>query len=143
MSQQDRLNYAWRLVRKGKFSKKQIREAASISDGQVGIMRRAQKKLGKEVNEYATWWQALSAYKGWEPDNWSDDERDAWQKAEATKLAERLSKAWGPRAVEQDMLAAMALEIYFGRRVHALIESLRMLAGPYEEEDPFIVGTSF
>lgn len=129
MTSQERRNYAWRLVRigpanKGGPSKKQIREAASVSDGLIGEMRRVFTKLGAEANAYPQWWEALKVSKGEDAGAWSDEDRAAWEQQRADDLTDQLRKAWG--APPQNFkVAAMALEAYFGGRIRDIAEELR------------------
>jgi len=134
MSNQDRQDYAWRLVCMGEYSKQQIQEAASISDGQVGNMRRVQKQLGERATDYNRWWAAREAARGLEGREWTEDEWEARKRDKATALAEKLRKAWGP--MPQAVVAAMALEEYFGRRLEDLFDHLReMVPEGYDEVD--------
>lgn len=117
MTNQERQNYAWRLVRMGDYySRTQIRKAAAVADGQVSKMRQVRRQLGEEADGYPEWWRALQASKGRAGGEWTYDEREEWERDRATDLAEKLAKAWGPKPAEQTRVVAMALETYLGRR---------------------------
>jgi ParB-like chromosome segregation protein Spo0J len=135
MTHLDRQNFAWRLVRLGTYTKKQEREAASVSDGQIATMRRVRKLLGDEASRYPDWWRALNASHGYKDADWTDDDREAWKRERANALAEKLSKAWGPKPIQQWEVAALALEQYFGRRLSDLVGALRGLVPDEPDED--------
>ena len=140
MTPQERQNFAWRLVRMGGYSKRRVREAASVSDGLVATMRRAQTQLGERADEYPEWWRARNVAKGLDAADWTDDEREVWKKERASALAEKLAKAWGSKPIQQWEVAAMALEYYFGRRLPELVRELQDLmpeVGDDEEDYGF------
>jgi hypothetical protein len=134
MTHRDRQNFAWRLIRMRTYSKNEVCEAASVSDGQVANMRRVLKLLGEEAD--ADWCGALRASHGLEGGDWSDEQREAWMRDRADDLADTLSKAWGPKPIQQTQVVAMALERYLGRRMADLIDWLH--PAPDDEVDlPF------
>lgn len=126
MPLQERQNYAWKLVKMGCYTKAQIRDAANISDGQVGIMRRVRKALGEAATDHEHWWQAQRAAKGIESLTWDADEIDAKKEEWAQKYAERLHKSFSNQLTQNPEIAARALALHFG---DALGEVYRELAG--------------
>jgi ParB-like chromosome segregation protein Spo0J len=122
MLPQERHDYAWKLVLLGRYSKKQIVEAAAVSDGQVAIMRRVFKKLDEDAFNYTRWRQAQRAA-AHRPDM-SDEERQAWKEQLAEVYADKITKACGPRFRNNTEVAAMALSRYFGRRLENLASDL-------------------
>jgi ParB-like nuclease domain len=75
MTLQQRLNAAWRLVRLDEFSKAEIARNASVSDGQIGKMRRVLKKHYEEVIEVEAWAQAWQIASG-RGEQRTDDEHE-------------------------------------------------------------------
>lgn len=121
----ERQDFAWRLVTLGSaYSKRDIVRASGVSDGQVGNMRRAATKLGPEAKRFTSWFLAREAALGKEQEEWSPEDREVWEEEQAQLLAEKLSRAWGPRGIRHPQIAAMALEKYFGRTISKLGEHL-------------------
>jgi hypothetical protein len=94
MTAQERRNYAWRLTlmgpaNKGGVSKKQIREASSVSDGLLGEMRRVSGKLGAAAADYKDWWTAMKAAKGEDVGTWSNEDREDWERQRADDLTDK------------------------------------------------------
>jgi hypothetical protein len=123
MNTQERQNYAWRLVLIGAYSKRQVKDAAGVSDGQVAIMRRVKKQLGTDATTYDNWWHAQRIVKRGQPDD-RDDDIDAWKEAQANHYADRLAKEFGRKLATHPELAAMAFNIYFGRKLPDLYDEL-------------------
>jgi len=121
MSVSQRMDYAWRLVKMGTYSKKQIIDAAVVSDGQVGTMRRVMKALGNDAFEYASWWRAKKAAEGEKDYHLSEEEREEWLEVQAQKYADRLAKAFTTKLATNPALAARALHIHFGRKLPELV----------------------
>lgn len=134
MSTQERMNYAWRLELIGGYSKKQISEAAAVSDGQVATMRRTKRTLGEDVVDCPTWWHALAAAKGRDFTPMSDEEEEQWMETLANEYADRLSKAFGTKLSNNPEIAAKTFEIYFGRRIGELARELQEHAENDDEE---------
>jgi hypothetical protein len=116
MNTQERMDYAWRLVVLGRFTRPQIIEAAAVSHGQVATMRRTQRALGSEASEYPSWWTAMKAAKGQEFTVMSEEAAEEWKQALANTWADRMAKAFSTKMADKPEIAAMALEAYFGRR---------------------------
>ena len=126
MSLPERNDLAWRLVNCPGFSKAQIVQAASVSDGQVAVMRRVKKALGEAADDYASWFKAHAAHKGTAKD-WDTDDIDGWKKERAQEIAERLHKALGSKPLSNPEVFAMALEVLFDARIRALLSHLPKL----------------
>jgi len=139
MDTQGRQNFGWRLVMMGGYSKKEIRTASGISDGQVANMRRTAKLLGEEAYQYATWWRAQQAAKGMTSEPLSDDETEARLEALANDYADRMAKMFSTKLAQNPELAARAFAVYFGRKLPSLIHALRDHAADIvdDEDDDF------
>ncbi len=120
MSLKDRNNLAWRLVNCPGFSKAQIVQAASVSDGQVAVMRRAKRALGEAAADYSSWAEAYDAHRGSAKD-WDADDIEGWKMERAREMAERLRKALGSKPVSNPEVFAMALEVLFDDRIGELV----------------------
>lgn len=136
MSTRERQDFGWRLVSLGDFTKAQVMEAASISKGQVDIMRKAKLKLGPLAACIGPWHQARKLAEGGkdEPSDMED-----WKEQMAEEYADRLAKAFGNKLSTNPELAAMAFQRYFGRKLpelyHALGEGLSETEMASEDED--------
>tara|TARA_R110000751_G_scaffold83086_10_gene167004 strand:+ start:3272 stop:4108 length:837 start_codon:yes stop_codon:yes gene_type:complete len=131
----ERQNYAWRLVLLNAYSKKQVREAASISDGQVAIMRRAKTALGEEAYDYENWSKARDAFNEREREPLDNDQMGQWLDGQANDYADRLSREFGKKLPRNTTLAARAFDIHFGRRLPDLVEALQGYLPDTEEQD--------
>jgi len=134
MSVQERMDYAWRLVRMGGYSKKQVVDAAVVSDGQVGSMRRVLKALGAEAFGCDSWWGARKQAEG-KAGPLTDEEREDKLEAQAIDYANRLAKEFSTKLATNPALAAKALDIYFGRKLPSLMRFLDDYVGQYQTED--------
>lgn len=133
MTNTERQDFAWRLVRLGTYTRNQVAEAAGVSVRQVATMREVLKQLGDDAFEHENWWKARSAAAGREsPPFGTDDEREEWLEARASDLARRLRKEFSGKLIANPELAARALDIYFGRK---LPEVFRELQQYIPEED--------
>lgn len=136
MNNQDRQNYAWRLVLMGNFSKRQIIDAAAISDGQVAAMRRVKRALGPAAYDAPSWWRAQRDARGIVGTEITDDDRERWLEEQAQDYADQLSKAFGSQLPGNPEVAARALSIHFGRRLQDLAWAIRdHLSEPEENEE--------
>lgn len=125
MSVQERMDYAWRLVRMGGFSKKQVVEAAVVSDGQVAEMRRVLKVLGDKAFDCDRWWTARRLAKGKAIPDLTDEEQEAYLEQQAMDYARRLSKVFSTKLATNPDMAARVFNIYFGRKLPDLVHCLR------------------
>jgi ParB-like chromosome segregation protein Spo0J len=118
MTTQERQDYAWRLELFGRYSKAEIAAAAGVSKSQVAYMRAAKRTIGDEAFSCRSWSQARrlaagkNAYTGMD-----EEEREQWIEEQANKYADRLTKEFGNKLSNNPEVAAMALAIYFGRRL--------------------------
>ena len=136
MSTRDRQDYAWRLVLLGRYSKRDIAEAAGASRAQITIMRRALKTLGEDAWECKTWFAARTQAQGREIDSMTPEEQDAALEAQAHDWADRMAKTFGTRLANNPEIAAVALEVYFGRRLPELLRELSdAFDDPFRDED--------
>jgi ParB-like chromosome segregation protein Spo0J len=136
MNNQDRQNYAWRLVLMGTYSKRQIMDAAAISDGQVAVMRRVKTALGSAAYDAPTWWRAQRNAKGIAWQEIDDDERERRLEELAQDYADRLSKEFSTKLANNPEVAARALSIHFGRRLQDLAWAMREhLPEPGDDEE--------
>jgi len=124
MDTQSRMNFAWRLVCMGGYSKKETVAASGVADRQVAVMRAAKKKLGDEVLKYPGWRLAQRAANGNDLTSMDGDEMEAWLDAQAQTYADRLSKAFGNKLSTNPELAARALDIHFGRKLKEVVRAL-------------------
>jgi ParB-like chromosome segregation protein Spo0J len=125
MSNQQKQDYAWRLVVMGGVSKKQIRESAQVSDGLVATMRRTLTTLGTRAAEFESWRMAKATGDGRRTDDMSHEEREQWVEAQAKAYAERMQREFTNKLSSNIEIGARALEIYFGRRMPELIQELK------------------
>jgi ParB-like chromosome segregation protein Spo0J len=125
MNNQDRQNYAWRLVLMDTYSKRQIMDAAAVSDGQVAAMRRVKKSLGNAAYEALSWWRAQREAKGIAWQEIDDDERERRLEELAQDYADRLSKEFSTKLANNPEVAARALSIHFGRRLPDLAVAMQ------------------
>lgn len=135
MSTPERMNFAWRLVRLGTYSKSEISEAASVSDGQVGIMRKTLKALGVEAWELERWMDAKKRAEGRNLVSWSPEEIDDWKETQAQHFANRLAGAFSTKLVNHPEISAHAISIHFGRRLPQLVHELRGHLADVDLED--------
>lgn len=132
MTTQDRMDYAWRLTLLG-YSKRQTKEAAGVSDGQIAVMRRVRKTLGDTAPGLRSWWEARKEAAGEDPKGIADAEE--WVEAQAQHYADRLSKTFGNKLSTNPEVAARALSVHFGRRLGELLNELQAFAPDHERDD--------
>jgi len=143
MTNTERQDFAWRLVRLGTYTRAQVAEAAGVSVRQVATMREVLKQLGQEAFEHESWWKARQAASGKESPSFdSDAEREEWLEARASDLARRMRKEFTGKLIANPELAARALNIYFGGKLPNLFLELRQYVSDVdaqqgEENDDF------
>jgi ParB-like chromosome segregation protein Spo0J len=139
MTTPEKQNAAWLMVRLGRYTRPQIMEAAGVSDGQIGTMRRVLKKYGAAVIETDSWFKARQfsdKQSDWEPP--TDDEREAELLAKAKRYAERMRKTFHSVLARNPDLFAMVLREYCNRnlkRVHEAVGDI-VQAEPWDAPDP-------
>jgi ParB-like chromosome segregation protein Spo0J len=135
MTNTERQDFAWRLVRLDTYTRNQVSEAAGVSVRQVATMRKVLKALGEEAFEHDRWWMARQALSGKESPSFdSDDEREEWLEARASDLAHRMRKEFTGKLISNPELAARALNIYFGRKLPELLHELRQYAPEAQDQ---------
>ncbi|EPY01628.1 ParB/RepB/Spo0J family partition protein [Magnetospirillum fulvum] len=135
MSVQERMDYAWRLVRMGCFSKAKIADAAVVSDGQVAEMRRVMKVLGDEAFDCDVWLEARKLADGKAGMMPTDEEIEQRLELQAAIYADRMAKVFSTKLATNPALAARAFDMYFGRKLPDLAEHLREYLPDVEGED--------
>jgi hypothetical protein len=135
MTNTERQDFAWRLVKMGGYKRPQVVEAAGVSMRQVAIMRDALKALGPDAYEVDRWWQARQRAAGKDVPDLSDEDREEQLEAQAADYARRLRKEFGGKLISNPELAARALDIYFGRKLPELLRDLRERAPDDMDED--------
>lgn len=138
MDTRQRMNYAWRLVLLGGYSKAKIVEAACISDGQVARMRKAAKDIGKQAYTFEEWWQAQRLWQDQETAELTDEEHEARLEAIALQQADKMAKTFSSKLSNNLSIAARTFDIYFGRRLPDLVHELQdYIPDDDEDDDPF------
>lgn len=135
MTNTERMDFAWRLVRMGGYTRKQVAEAAGVSVRQVATMRDALKALGADAFDHASWWSAREAAAGRSGSDLTDDEREERLEAQASDYASRLRKEFSGKLIANPELAARALSIYFGRKLPEVFRELRQHIAEVDAED--------
>lgn len=134
MTNQEKQDFAWRLVRLGKYTKKAIAEAASISERQVTYMRKALKQLGDEAYEIEHWWQVRERTNGKDFHIMSDEERAEWLEQEGAKITERLGKTFGKQLSKNLEVTALGFAEYFGLQLPELVNFLQSHSEDYDDD---------
>jgi len=135
MSVQERMDYAWRLVRMGCFSKAKIVDAAVVSDGQVAEMRRVMKALGDEAFDCDVWLKARRLADGKAGMMPTDEEIEQRLELQAAIYADRMAKVFSTKLATNPTLAARTFHMYFGRKLPTLVECLGEYLPEVEDDD--------
>ena len=135
MPLRERNDYAWKLVKLGRHSIKETASAANISERQVANMRKVAKALGAGAFEFEQWMPALQASKGIAPLTWEPDEIEARKEALAQEYAERLSKAFYTKLMNNPEIAARALALHFGDKLGEVFRELEGYVGVAEDDE--------
>lgn len=135
LNNHQRQNLGWRLVLTGRYSKKQIVANAGISNGQVAAMRRVKRKLEADAYTFDSWWQARQAADGNTYEELSEDEMEVWIDEQAQVFADRLAKACSTKLAQNPVVAARALEHYFGRKLPDVLAELISRNAPEVDDD--------
>lgn len=125
MSNQERMNFAWRLVLLGRHSKREIVEVTRVSKGQVGNMRKVMTDLGPDAYRCRFWWEARELHKGRSREPMTDDQREAWMEELANDYADRMHKTFGRKLGDNPEVAARAIALHLGRRTGEVVRCLR------------------
>ena len=78
MSNQERQDYAWRLVKMGGYKAAQIVTASSISRRQVFAMRKVASALGEDAIDCEWWWKARRLAEGKAATPFAPEEMEEW-----------------------------------------------------------------
>lgn len=128
------MDYAWRLVLLGSYSKAKISDAASVSDGQVANMRRVKDALGDTATEFPCWRKAMRAAKKIEDNELTLDDPEAWIEMQANQYADRLATEFSMQLAKNPEVTARTLALYFGRKLPDVVRELLDYV-PDEDED--------
>lgn len=124
----EKQDFAWRLICMGGYTKKEVREATGISNGQVGNMRVAMKVLGDEAAAYKQWWQAMEASKGKPvPDHIAEYDEEAYLVALAEGYASKIRKATGSQLTSNPAMLARVICELAGRNAPGVLHAMEML----------------
>jgi ParB-like chromosome segregation protein Spo0J len=121
MANKERQDFAWRLVKTGRYSKAQIADAAAIGSSQVATMRKVRSALGIKADECGSWWKARRMASGSPTLSMTEGEIEEWKEEEAQRWADKLSKALGNKLAGNPEIASRALEIHLGRKFDEVI----------------------
>ena len=131
MGNQERQDYAWKLVKLQRYSKSQIASASGVSTRQVARMRSVLKQLGKEAMRIKSWYIANRKARGEFVDTeWNEDKIEEM----AEKAQQKIWKAFGLKLQENPEVAARALVKYFNHRLPDVLRYLRDDLLEIEEE---------
>jgi ParB-like chromosome segregation protein Spo0J len=130
MNNDERQNFAWRMVTLGDYTKDRVAVASGVGLTQVDRMRAVKLKLGNLALCFATWKAANKHAKEPEEERGSED----WKERQAEEHAEKLTKAFGNKLSTNAELAAMALQIYFGRKLPDLYHQIGELMSEDEHQ---------
>lgn len=111
MTNKERQDAAWRLVRLEVGSKREQRLASGASEGTVASMRRTRDRLVKERPGEPlpiTWWQAQQAVKGLDFQPQGDEVIDE----KVREIVEKLRKTFGGTLANKPDMVWAALELY-------------------------------
>ncbi|MGV8865060.1 MAG: ParB/RepB/Spo0J family partition protein, partial [Pseudomonas sp.] len=123
MESRERQDYAWRLVLFDNSSKAEVSGASGVSTSQVANMRKVRSQLGDDAFDYASWFKARAAAKG--SSKSTADDIDQWKQELAGRWADGMAKQFSTRMANHPEVAAMALDMYFGRKLPELFSELR------------------
>lgn len=131
MTNDERQDFAWRMVSLGSYSKRQVALASGIGETQVDRMRAVKRKLGDHsATCCGTWKEARKRGEDVEEERGSDE----WKEKQAEAYAGKFTKTFGNKLATNPELAAMALQIYFGRKLPDLYFQLGELMTDDEHE---------
>lgn len=120
-SENDRLDWAWKLVQMERMSKKQVVEASGTSEGLVAKMRRILSSHGNAVRGHP--WRRVRSWDKPEVDRGNDD----WLDQEAEKLAASMVKASHLKLSRSPEVLARAIFIINEKLPERLMDEWREL----------------
>lgn len=140
MESRERQDYAWRLVLFDNSSKAEVSGASGVSTSQVANMRKVRSQLGDDAFDYTSWFKARAAAKGTAKSTTDDIEQ--WKQELAGRWADGMAKQFSTKMANHPEVAAIALDMYFGRKLPELFSELRSFMPnddehglPYGEDD--------
>lgn len=129
MTRDDKFEAAWSLVKEGrKYSKSQIIDMTTASDGTVATMRRILKEYPESIN--MSWYEARSR----QHESSEDFDHDDWLEQKAHKMAEQIMKNVGPDLPRRPDVLALALEKIDASIPKALVQEWPELVREIQEE---------
>jgi len=128
LTKDERMNCAWKLVKLDaanacRFTLRQIM-AAGVSRGQVTTMRKVLREL-QDGFEHTTWKAAMRAYSKTPEREWTEEEIEEMNEAQAQEAADRFARIQGTRLADRPEVLARMIEIYSGRRIVEVVRILR------------------
>ena len=139
MTKDERMNCAWKLVKLDaskacRFTLPQIM-AVGISRGQVTTMRKVLREL-EDGFDHPTWKSAMRAYNKKPDREWTEEEIEEMQIAEAEEIADRFVRVFGKRLADRPEVMGLMIERVMGRRIGPLTQFLHERnRSSYEYED--------
>jgi ParB-like chromosome segregation protein Spo0J len=122
MHNREKQDYAWKLVLVGDSSKNEISVATGVSTSQVANMRKARSLLKDDAFEHKSWFRARRAAQG---KGQLEVDVEEMKERQALDWANRMAKEFTTKMATHPEIAAMALNIYFGRKLPELYHELR------------------
>lgn len=140
MTKDERMNCAWKLVKLDaadacRFTLRQIM-AVGVSRGQVTTMRKVLREL-VDGFEHMTWKAAMRAYSKKPEREWTDEEIEEMNEAQAQEAADRFARTHGTRLADRPEVMARMIEIYTGRRIGEVVRILNERNGHEDDDDEF------
>lgn len=131
MTAQQRMDYAWRLVKMECYSREETRRAASVSPRTVNYMRSVLNELGADAQEYESWFRAreAAAGRGGGRRDMDPEQVQEWLEQESLRWADKFAKALGTKMANNPELAAMALHKHLGRKAGDVARYLQGILG--------------
>ncbi len=130
MTTEERQDFAWRMETLGDYSLAEIVLKSGASKAQVARMRAVKRKLGDLAQCFGTWRAARKHAEEPEEERGSEE----WKERQAEAYADKLAKAFGNKLSTNPELAAMALDIYFGRKLPDLHHQIGEIMSEAEHE---------
>lgn len=121
MENREKQDYAWKLVLVGDSSKSEISAATGVSPSQVANMRKARKLLNDDAFDFTSWLGARRAAQG---KGKLEVDVDELKERQAIDWANRMAKEFTTKLANNPEIAAMAFDIYFGRKLPELYREL-------------------
>lgn len=140
MTKDERMNCAWKLVKLDatdacRFTLRQIM-AVGVSRGQVTTMRKVLRELVVGF-EHMTWKAAMRDYSKKPEREWTDEEVEEMNEAQAQEAADKFARTHGTRLADRPEVMARMIEIYTGRRIGEVVRILNERNGHEDDEDEF------